>query len=162
MYEKRFKTIEYDILTYATSRNDILSCEGCIELVSPIHLSFPKEFVLKENRIFCKLRIEGCSGRLKVVEIKRILRSCSGYAVLKKLIPSVFDINFIRKVNFQRYLYSYRNLIMRSSIRVLGRKVVDKINLWNRIKWHYGQNEGPEDDIEGISSDILMSDYWEK
>lgn len=161
MHEKKFETNEYSMLIYTTGHGSILSSDSCIELVTPVQINFPKEFILKEDRIFCKIKVEGCYRRLKIVKIERISRSCNAYTVLKRLIPSVFDPRFIRKANLQSYLHSNRDLIMRSSLRVLGRETVDQINLWDRIKWHYGQDsEASPDEIKDVSSDILISDYW--
>ncbi|AFN82794.1 hypothetical protein EROM_040250 [Encephalitozoon romaleae SJ-2008] len=161
MHERKFETNEYSMLIYTTGRGSILSCDSCVELITPVHINFPKEFILKENRIFCKIRIEGCYRRLKIVKIERMSGSCNAYTVLKRLIPSVFDVKFIRKANLQSYLHSNRDLIMRSSLRILGRETVDQINLWDRIKWQYGQDsEAPLDETKDVSSDILISDYW--
>lgn len=161
VYEKRFETTEYDVFAYTTVSQGILTSGDCIELVSPVYINFPKEFVLKGSKIFCKVKTRGSYGELRLIKIKRISRPSNGYAVLKKLIPSVFDVGFIRRINFQSYLYSNRDTIMRSSVRVLGKEVVNQINLWKRINWNYEQDpESPEDEIRDVSSDILLSDYW--
>ncbi|WEL38372.1 hypothetical protein PFJ87_04g00430 [Encephalitozoon hellem] len=162
MRERKFEACEYSILIYTSGCGSVLASDSCIEFVTPVSVNFPKEFVLRENRIFCKTKIEGCHRKLRIVKIERISGSCNAYAVLKRLIPSVFDVRFIRKANLQSYLYSNRDLIMRSSTRILGKEVVGQISLWNRINWHHGQDPGASSpgEVRDTSSDILISDYW--
>lgn len=157
MLETRFQTSKYDVSIYTTSLSAVMSCSDCIELVSPVAIPFPKEFVLREGRVFCKVRAEGRYPRLKAVVVRRLSEGRGGFAVLRALVPSVFHVRLVRKINFQRYLYLNRFLIMRSSAGIFGSLAVQQMGLWSRLAWSYDQDGDSSDELGDVSSDALMS-----
>ncbi|KAH9411668.1 hypothetical protein HK407_04g07760 [Ordospora pajunii] len=139
MHEQIFKTDRYHIVAYMSSRSGLPSSNGCIYFSSPVRISFPKGFVHKDDSmLFCRVNAQGCNTYLKAVSIKYITTSSSGFRILRKLFPSVFDISFIRRINVQHHIYQHRQAIIESSVKILGCELVKEIDLWNKINWAYG------------------------
>ncbi|KAM0671930.1 hypothetical protein CWI42_040730 [Ordospora colligata] len=149
MYEQIFKTDMYHIVAYMSSRSGLPSSNGCIYFSSTVQINFPKGFVHKENNmLFCKANAQGCNSYLKALSIKHITSSLSGFRVLRNLFPSIFDTSFIHRINVQHHIYQHRQVIMESSIKILGSKLVNEINLWSKINWTYGCA-----DQQGVTND---------
>lgn len=143
MHQDVFEADGYRVSIYTTSLSSTLvSVDQCIEIRSPMHIAFPRGFVLKDGRVFCKNRAEGVRRYLRMVEIERVSAGCNVFILLKRLIPSVFDVWFVRKINQQSYLHRNREVIMTSAISILGIEGVDKMRLWDRIRWHHGDGDG--------------------
>jgi hypothetical protein len=159
MHEKVHETKRHRITIYTTSQNhDLLAVDRCIDVLSSVPIELPKAFIQRENRIFPTAGIMHGRGYLKALRIEGLCHTgcpSSGgiYAALKRLVPSVFDVGYIREVNWQRHLYENRSLILGAARRILGHEETGLMRLWERTGWRYGGGE--EESFEVLDAEIL-------
>jgi hypothetical protein len=153
MHERTYEAEEYRITIYTTSRNyELLTVDKCVELISSVPIRLPRGFVVREDRIFTKAAILHSRSYLKAMRIDRIRSSRGSHRILKELLPGVFDLRYIRAVNWQRHLYENRELICRAATKILG--AGEAAVLRERISWEH-RDCVEEDDFEILDMEML-------
>ena len=121
MFLKHFETGKYAIEILLDNKSELISFDQCFEFNKFEVL--PKVFKIRDSRIFSKIK-------LNKYENKLIRITCKGkieFYELKHLLPTVFDIKKIRKMNEISFIQENRQQLIDVSKDIIGKEHAEMI-----------------------------------
>lgn len=121
MFLKHYETNRYSIEILLTNKLELVSFDQCFEFNIPKIL--PKWFKLRDDRIFSKIKLERFDNT--VVRI-----TCKGqieFSELKNILPTVFDIKKIKKLNEQNFVENNRTKLIEMTQGIIGKEKAESL-----------------------------------
>jgi hypothetical protein len=121
MFLKHYETSRYLIEILLTNKSELVSFDQCFEFNIPKIL--PKWFKLRDDRIFSKIKLERFDNTVVRITCKGQIK----FSELKNILPTVFDIKKIKKLNEQNFVENNRTKLIEMTQGIIGKEKAESL-----------------------------------
>lgn len=132
MFTLLYQTNKYKIVAILTNKSDIISFNECFEIIA-------SDEILKYLSKYIKIRCNRAYPKNKLLtfesEILKItLAGKIAIDDLKKHLPTVFDNNYIKRMNSMEFMETNKEIIIETAGNIIGKENSKKLvdNLLNK------------------------------